>query len=387
MWIYSVGALIAFTFINIYVFKIHNSFKDIIFYNMVFFTSIFIGFSILGLIMSIFSKNIKNMYYVAYFLFILSFICLFIFNGNLIGAYVFGSLYGLGNGSFRNAVHTQELKNIMNKNRDFYSSSISVGTNILSILTPLIIAFIFYICNKINFDGYTIIFLILPLLYSVSFLFINDIDSYIPNKITKVDFKNFFNFKKYKYGHLYFLIGGLIYSLEIILLPIISIILLKNEINIGLFQGILTIISTYLIIHLSHKRKEETRLKYFFIICVLQFVNFIFIGTFFNLISFIIFSLVSLFLNPIYRVSEHVYDLTLMDSIKTKNNDFYPAMLMREFVLWIGSMSGLTTLLILINFTKFDTEKFLKIGLIYNGFSFIFLMFCIYLWEKYEKNI
>jgi hypothetical protein len=35
------------------------------------------------------------------------------------------------------------------------------------------------------------------------------------------------------------------------------------------------------------------------------------------------------------RISEHVYDLALMDNIKTHNSDFYPAMILREVVLWL----------------------------------------------------
>jgi len=103
-------------------------------------------------------------------------------------------------------VHTQELKNIENKNRDFYSSSISAGRNIISIFSPLLIAFVFYISEIFHFDGYLILFLFLPFVYLFSFVFISDIDSYIPSKIRKVDFKNFFNLKKYKYGHFYFFI-------------------------------------------------------------------------------------------------------------------------------------------------------------------------------------
>jgi hypothetical protein len=104
-------------------------------------------------------------------------------------------------------VHTQELKNIKNKNRDFYSSSISAGKNIISMIIPFFVSFFFLIGEKFNFDAYILLFLILPLIYLFSFLFINRIESYIPQKIEKEDLKNFFNFRKYKYGHIYFLIG------------------------------------------------------------------------------------------------------------------------------------------------------------------------------------
>ncbi len=387
MWIYGIGELISSIFVNIYVFKVNRLFENIIIYNIIFFTSTFIGFSLLWWIMSILGKNIKNMYYISYTLFILSFLELFFLKWTLSWVYIFWCLFALGNWAFWNAVHTQELKNIENKNRDFYSSSISAGRNIISIFSPLLIAFVFYISEIFHFDGYVILFLFLPFVYLFSFVFISDIDSYIPSKIRKVDFKNFFNLKKYKYGHCYFLIWGLKHSLNTAIIPIINIILLKNETNIWIFQGILTIISTFLIVHLSHKRKEETRFQYFFIISFLLFLSFIFFWFYFNLVAFAIFSLIGLFLNPIYRVSEHVYDLSLMDSIKVEWNDFYPAMIMRETILWIGRMLALFILFIFLKSWKFDTENILSLWLILNGILFIFLSVGIYFWEKHEKHL
>lgn len=149
----------------------------------------------------------------------------------------------------------------------------------------------------------------------------------------------------------------------------------------------MTIISTFLIVHLSHKRKEETRFQYFFIICFLLFLNFIFFWLYFSLVAFVIFSLIGLFLNPIYRVSEHVYDLSLMDSIKVEWNDFYPAMIMRETILWIGRMFTLFILFIFLKSWKFDTENILRLWLILNGILLMFLSIGIYFWEKKEKHL
>jgi len=53
---------------------------------------------------------------------------------------VYATLYGLAAGIYWIAVHSQELKNISDKNRDFYSSSISAGSNIISVIIPLLIS-------------------------------------------------------------------------------------------------------------------------------------------------------------------------------------------------------------------------------------------------------
>lgn len=385
MWIYWIWSIVTWFFINIYIFKLNNSFEEAITYNIIYFTSTLLWFSFIWWIMSIFQKDIKNMYYISYFLFIISFIELFIFNQNLVWIYLFWILYGIWNWAFRNAVHTQELNNIENKNRDFYSSSISVWNNVISIVNPLLIASIFYLAYLFKFDWYLILFSILPLIYLVSFKFIKNIDSYIPNKIKLDDFKNFFNLKKYKYWHLYFMFGWILFWIYVVIIPIINITLLKSEINIWLYQSFLTIVSTFLVIHLSIKRKEQNRFKYFGIFSLLLFVNYIFLWTFLNLINFIIFSFIWLLLSPLYRTSEHVYDLHLMDNIKTGNSDFYPAMIMREIILWIWRITALLVLLFITKNSNLGTENILSLWLIFIWICFILLILSIYMWEKKEK--
>ena len=87
--------------------------------------------------MSLLKKNIKNMYYISYGLFILGFIYLLLFHNNLSEILVFAGIFGTGNGAFRCAVHSQELVHIEDKKRDLYSSSISAGTTIIGITMPL----------------------------------------------------------------------------------------------------------------------------------------------------------------------------------------------------------------------------------------------------------
>lgn len=206
MWIFYAWSLISNIFVNIYVFKINNSLFDSIIYNIIFISSKILWFSWIWYIMSLLKKDIKNMYYVWYIFFILSFILLLIFKWNIYSTYIFWLFYWLWAWSFRMAVHSQELKNIKNETRDFYSSSISTWKNLISIIIPILVAFIFFLWDLFKFDWYFVLFFILPFVYITSFLFINKIDSYIPKKIRKIDIKNFFNLKKYFFWHLYFFI-------------------------------------------------------------------------------------------------------------------------------------------------------------------------------------
>jgi len=386
MWVYWVGNIVSGIFINIYVYKINNSINDAILYNAIFYTSALVWFSVLWQIMWLLWKDIKSMYSISYALFIASFITIFLLKDTLLWAYLFWVLYAFWNGSFWNAVHTQELNNIEDKNRDFYSSSISAGDNINAIIIPSIVALIFYISSIIKFDWYVVIFFILPVIYTASFFLIKNIASYVPQKIHRSDIKNFFNLKKYKYWHLYFFVCWIIVSLYSVLIPIISIILLKNETNIWAFQWILTIISTSIVIHLSHKRNEKKRFLYLFIPSILFFLIYIMFSYFFSLTSFIVYSVLWLMLNPIFRVSQHVYDLSLMDNIKTGNSDFYPAMILREYILWIWRFLWLVLLYIVSKVLDFSNIETIKLWLVWIWICYVCIILAMRLWEKYEKN-
>jgi hypothetical protein len=385
LWIYATWWFITSIFINIYVFSLQSSVSQVIIYNIINYSWIITWFVGIWFLMSHLGKNIKKMYYIWYVLFILSFLSLFFLEWKLVWVYVFAIIFWIWDWIFWNAVHTQELKNIENKSRDFYSSTISAWDNVIKIFLPLIISWIFFIWKIFDFDGYTIIFLCLPFIYMISFFFINNIWDYFPAKIKFEDVKDFFDFKKYKYWHLYFLSSWINEALIIFLIPVLSIYFLKTEVNVWLFQAFLTFISTTLIVHLSSKRHEKNRFKYYFNISLLMMLNFVFLWAFLWTFTFVVFSLILLFLEPILWVSYHVYNLSLMDNIKTKNNDFYPSMLWREVFLYTWRIWVLLWLAFLVYFFKFDLEETLKTWIFLCIFSYIMLVWSIYFWEKREK--
>lgn len=385
MLIYFFWVIIANLFVVIYIFKLNDSINQLIIYSILNYTFIFVWFSVVWYLMALFNKSIKYLFIFSYLFFIFSFLILLFFWWNIIWIYLYGSLYWLALWLYWNWVHTQELFNIKNKNRDFYSSSISLWKNILEISTPFLVSAIFYIWTYFNIDWYIILFCILPLGYMISFRFINQIDDYKPKKLNKNDIKNFFNLKKYKFWHLYFLFWWLQLAITTIILPIIILYILKTEINIWLFQWFLAIISTFLIVHFSLKRKENNRFKYYTFFWILYFLNFMFFVFNFNIFWFIIFSLLNLILIPLFRVSTHVYDLSLMDNIRTWVSDFYPAMILREVILYFWRLIWLGTLLIIVNKYNFSEITIYKWWLTFIAIMFLFLILSIYFREKNEK--
>jgi hypothetical protein len=100
------------------------------------------------------------------------------------------------------------------------------------VIIPLIISGIFFFGDRIQFDAYAILFIILPVMYSVSFLFIKNVPPYIPNRVELRDIWACFDMKKHRFANLYLLFSGAKHGLAKSSIAITSILLLKNEINI-----------------------------------------------------------------------------------------------------------------------------------------------------------
>lgn len=249
------------------------------------------------------------------------------------------------------------------------------------------VALLFYIEEKFyNFNTYLILFCTLPFVYLTSFLFIRNIDTYIPKKIIKKDIINFFDFSKYKFWHFYFLSNWIDFWLANVINIWAGIFLLKTEMSIWLFNSILTLISVFLLIYLSHRREEKNRLKYFFYLTILMSGLYMYFWFYFSLISYIIFSLILLLIRPMFRVSEHVYDLSMMDNIKTWESDFFPAMLFREVILWIWRTIGLVLLLLVYYFSWMTPDNILRLWLFLIWIVLLSSFLGVLLWDKYEKD-
>ncbi len=386
MWIYSFWQFIAALFINIYIFKIDNDITNVIIYNIIFFASCLLWFSGVGYILSLYKINIRTMYYLSYIVFILSFIFLLLFKNNIVWSYIFWFIYGTWLGSFWCAVHANELNNIADENRDFYSSLISAGWNILQIITPLLVSVLFYFSSFFSINWYYLLFIIIPIVNLISFLFIKNTWVYIPSKITKDDVINFFNLKKYFWWQAYIFFTGMLWAFKIVILPIIAIILLKNEVNVWIFESIMWLISFFLVIFLSHIRNAKNRLIILFWVTLVIFLVHLLFSFSFNIYTYIFFNLSLVILSPIFRVSEHVYDLKIMDTIKNTDSDFFPSMILREFTLAISRISTLILCLLLVFYSTYSIETLLKIFLILNGLSYLFVYISIKLHFKYENH-
>ena len=382
MWIYQIGFVVWWLFINIYVFQLQQSIADLIVYNSVFMTAI--CFSLLGFWWWVSSKkkDIKKLYYVSYGLFIVGFLLLLILPKITFVTLLFAVVFGSWLGAFWCTLLTHELAFIKDEDRDFYSSSIYAGKNVISVAMPLVVTWVFFVWWKLWVDGYMVLFFLLPFVYMTSFWFIKDIDVFVPQKVSLSSWKETLLSKKYMFSNLYFLVSGPRFTVMPIFVALTSIVFLKSEVNIWLFQGLLWLVSVGFIIFLSHKRHKDNRLLYLAVITLFMIWNFVLFVFNFSLWGYVIYNLILILIQPTYKVSLHVYNLKLMDNLDTW---FFPTMLLRELLLWIGRILSLLFLLGVVLFFELDTRYFLYVVMGVLLMMYIFVYVTIYLFEKRES--
>lgn len=385
-WSYAFCMTIAATFVGIYVYKINHSFETLILFALIYFAAILFGFSGTGTFLASFQINTKYVFYLSYTSFILGYMVLLFWGWGEGSAFFYGASSGLGVGLYFNGIHVQELATIQDQERDFYSSLLSIGKSLIKVVIPFLVAALFFFAEVVKVDAYLMLFSPIPLLFLASMAAVHKVSDYTPKNIQKADVKNFLNIKKYWIGHLVFLISGLQDAMLHIILPLTALFLLKTEVNIGLFQGILGLISTLLVMWLALKRTPKNRWAYIRLFWGLLFGAFLMFSLSFSLWSYTFFSLALLLLQPLYSPSFHTYNLMLMDAIKTETSDFYPAMIMREFLVWLWRLLALGGFFVILKMTEISPELLLQGGLFRIALMYLAHILTLHLWEKYEHK-
>lgn len=346
-WVYEFSQTIVGLFLNVFVFLETRSLLSLILYNFVFAFFIMLGFSGWGALMARWQISLKYNYLRAFTLYIFSFFCLIFLPREFAYFLLFAALNGLGLGMFWVGVHGYEMLTTNNKNRDFYSSMVTLGSQIISILSPLVATVSFTLSEKVfHLETFEILLWILPFIYLSSLPFLFKLPHYTPPRIPKQEWKRLFFDKKLRPMREYIVAGGLPWGFHSTLYAALSILSLKTVINLGLFQTAAGLFSVLLILFLSHKRHEGNRVKILFhavlglmlsagVLLFWQVSPLVFIGV----------SLAMIVLKPIYRVSEHVIDLQVMEKL-TGEHSFYPGIVYRDIIIWIGRALAISLLLL-----------------------------------------
>jgi hypothetical protein len=258
---------------------------------------------------------------------------------------------GIGVGLFYLTVHTYELTETRDDERDFYSSVLSTGNRIIGLIGPLIATTIFIISeNMFHIPGYILLFIISPCVVMMGVLCFDGIQDYIPRKVEFADVTHFFSEKRNLLAQLYIGGSGMKDMIETVIPPLVIYAILGTEIKVGIYNTILAIFGTVVVILVGHKRNAGNRMKVFGYSSAVVSLALIYLGVNFDLTSLIIFSIINSTINPLMSSASHVIALQTMESIGREGKDFYSTMILRDFSLWFWRIiTGGALLLLLAN--------------------------------------
>ncbi|KKQ35739.1 MAG: hypothetical protein US50_C0006G0012 [Candidatus Nomurabacteria bacterium GW2011_GWB1_37_5] len=365
-WVYEFANTTAGIFVNIFVFLDTRSLWVLALLILVQVTATLIGFTGFGYLLAEYQRSMRWNYLRSFSIYFISFIWLALTPHTLPFLIVFYFLYGLGGGIFWATNHSYELIYTKNEDgdRDFYASMVQSGTQLIFILSPLLGTALLLLADKVfQIETFSLLFWVLPFIYLLSLPFLFRLPHFVPKPITKSDIKSFMTDGEHSQIRWYYILsaGELIRGVISVFFAVVA---LKTAVNIGLWETAVAIISFFAVFTLANTRRENNRLKIMLnAICgfLIAFAFLYFSSTYFYF--YLIYSVLMVFFRPMYRVSQHAIDLHSMEFLSRGRSSFYPGILYREIILYIGRFFALMFVIVMSLVLNNDILS-VKIGII-----------------------
>ncbi len=324
-------------FIYVMIYDITRDLKSLIIYNFIRVSGAIFAF-ISNYFLLKFRNNINNIYRYFVSMLFIAFIILNFSHNETYMFYIFGFLYGFAIGLFWFSHHNYTLDNLKFEDRDFFSSMISFGKEIFTIIVPLTAVISFYISDVFfKTNTYSLLFVIL-LLSSVIMLFsVKSMKNLKPKYVNPI-----FAFKKLSshvsgrdfYG--YNIMRAIISTFTMIFIGFVGIEAVKTPINVGIIEFITGLLSILLVSKFSANKYSSKRINLMFISVIITAIAY-FSLLIFNISAFgyLLFSLFLILANPFLTTVRSITDMHSIDILKVHNSHslgiFY-----RELALYFG---------------------------------------------------
>ena len=362
-WIYSAVGAMTGVFVNIYLYQRFESVLFNVFAMMINFVGCALGFSLIGFIASRYRMNMKWGYLLAFMLLSSSFLFLY-GEVNALFARLFMFQNGIGLGLYWVTLHTFELTETKNEERDYYSSVLSAGDQIIELVAPATATALFYLSADVfHFGTYTLLFYVAPLLYLFGIPLFARVRAYRPAPVTYADMKHFVYDKKNLRAQVYLFGNSLEYTTAMVVLPIAAISFLGSAKHVGIFNALFAVISAVALLSLAKVRHSGNRLQFLRLTTIAAAAIALFMALYYGFVAFLVFSLLALVINPLKRVSEHVIDLETMETLGREGSDFFPTMVFRDAAFGVWRLIALTCFAFFI-FTFGEGEVAVRFGFV-----------------------
>ncbi len=343
-WIYSFVTRAVNAFSQIYIYELFESVQTAIVASIVNFTGIMIGFSIWGAVAAWRGYNAKHGFALSFIFTGLGLILLPLARDVPEACGAVG-IRGIGAGLFWLTIHTYELMELSDHERDIYSTFLSAGDQIVTLASPAFATLLIWISHRLGIGDFTLLFLSMPPLLLIGLPALGALKDYRPVPIGWHDLKHFFADGRNQAAQIYLMGGAASHILSQTLIPLAAIIVLGAALNVGGFNTVFAIAGALALLAVGSRRRPENRLFILGIASLVLIALNVMLGFSLTLATLVAYTIGTSIVQPIMRVSQHVIDLKTMDGMGHHASDFYPAMIMRDVALWVWRTAAALLLL------------------------------------------
>lgn len=347
-WIYSFVSRAVGAFSQIYIYQVFDSVQLNIVASIVNFTGIMIGFCICGAVAALCRLNAKHGFLLS-FVFTAFGLILLPLAHDVRQACAAVAIKGVGSGLFWLTVHTYELMETRDHERDIYSTFLSAGDQIVVLASPAFATLLIWLSHNLGFGDFTLLFLATPPIFLLGLSFLGALQDYRPAPIERHDVVHFFADRRNQAAQIYLVGGAASHILQQTLVPLAAITVLGSALNVGGFNTVFAIVGALALLAVGSRRSPENRLFILGMSSIILVSLNLLLGFSLTVLTLVVYTIGTSVTQPIMRVSQHVIDLKTMDGMSHVASDFYPAMILRDVALWVWRTAAA---LILLAFTS-----------------------------------
>lgn len=368
-WVYEFVGRTVGVFTQIYVYRLFNDVSMNIIATMANFTGIMIGFCVFGAATAQYQLNAKFGFVLSFVFTACGLVLLSTAHDVSLACLAMG-VRGAGIGLFWLTLHTYELVETRDSERDVYSTFLSAGGQIISLAGPAFATLLIWASQVLGWSEFTLLFVATPPIYLFGFLFFGALTNYRPAPIQQRDLVHFVTDRRNLTAQMYLMGGAATLILQQIVIPLASVTVLGTALNVGGFNTGFAIVGVVALLAVGAYRHPKNRLPILGVSSIILLLLNVMLGFSMTLITLVVYTVGASVVQPIMRVSQHVIDLATMDFVGHTESDFYPTMILRDISLWAWRMMAALALLAAASFAGTGREA-ISLGMYFIGATII----------------
>jgi hypothetical protein len=360
------GNMITMIFLGPYVWTQGESLGSLLFFNVVYWSCIFIGFCPLGWLASNLGWSLRSNLWRGFSFMALAYIFLGQSDRTLMNTIIFAAVNGIGVGTLFSSFFAYEQLHTHDENSDFYSSTVVIFMQIAKISIPLLVSCMLFMETDVFFwKPFTVVFNIIPFIFIGGLFLVFRLPKIYPHKVSLKKIHHLIETPSLKLVWMYLISAGFILMMPTFL-PLVAMHSLKSINTLGWVNTAAAIISTAVLFFLCPQLKSPQRTRMFVAAASITSIGLLFLTQYQTIPeTYLIFLFVQTMMEPIYTYPIGAYGLSAIKLVReTGNVDGFMAAQMHDMFCYFGRLLAFTALYVVYLFTSFDENLTIQICII-----------------------